>query len=69
MCLAIPMKIKKIQGEFAEVETGRLSRTINIQMLSQARVGDYVFVHAGFAIERLDPDKARETLKLINEIR
>lgn len=68
MCLAIPMKVKKIKGDFAEVESGRLIRTINIQMLTDIKVGDYVVVHAGFAIERLDPDKAKDTLRLINEI-
>lgn len=65
MCLAIPMKIHKINGAFAEVETGRLKRTINIQMMSSLRPGDYVIVHAGFAIEKIDPAKARETLRLI----
>ncbi len=53
MCLGIPMKIKKIEGEFAVVETGRLLRTVNIQMLTNVKMGDYVIVHAGFAIQRL----------------
>lgn len=69
MCLAIPMKVVNIKGEFAQVETSRLRRTINIQMLPKAKEGDYVMVHAGFAIEKLDPAKAKETLRLINEIR
>ncbi len=67
MCLAIPMRIKKIKGEFAEVEAGRLTRTVNIQMLLSAKVGDYVIVHAGFALQRVDPDEAKETLKLIDK--
>lgn len=67
MCLAIPMRIKKIKGEFAEVETGRLSRTINIQLLPEIKVGEYVIVHAGFAIQRVNPDKAKQTLNLLNE--
>jgi hydrogenase expression/formation protein HypC len=62
------MKIKTIKGAFAEVETGTLLRTINVQMLPRAKVGDYVIVHAGFAIERIDPGRARETLRLIDEI-
>lgn len=69
MCLAIPMKIKKIEGEFAKVEAGRLTRTINIQMLSNVKEGDYVIVHAGFALEKINPQKAKETLKVIDEIR
>lgn len=68
MCLGIPMKIKHIKGDFAEVETGRLRRSINIQMLPNIKVGDYVIVHAGFAIQKVDPDKAKETLRLIDEI-
>jgi len=68
MCLAIPMKIKKVGGAFAQVETGRLKRTVNIQMLPYIQVGDYVIVHAGFAIQRVDPEKARQTLRLFDEI-
>ena len=69
MCLGIPMRVKKISGDFAEVESGRLIRTINIQMLSDVKVGEYVIVHAGFAIQKVDPRKAKETLRLIDEIR
>ncbi len=68
MCLGIPMKIKKIEGDFARVETGTLLRTVNIQMLSGLKEGDYVVVHAGFAIEKVDPARAWETLKIIDEI-
>lgn len=63
------MKIKSIKGAFAEVETGRLVRSVNIQMLSQAKIGDYVLVHAGFAIQKLDAQKAKDTLRLLDEIR
>lgn len=69
MCLAVPMKIKKIKGEFAEVEAGRLTRSANIQMLPGLQAGDYVLVHAGFAIQKIDPKKAKETLRLIDEPR
>ncbi|MCM8796084.1 MAG: HypC/HybG/HupF family hydrogenase formation chaperone [Candidatus Omnitrophica bacterium] len=68
MCLAIPMRIRKINGDFAEVETGGLIRQVNIQMLPEVKVGDYVIVHAGFAIEKIDAKKAEETLKLADEI-
>ena len=68
MCLGIPMKIKSINGEFAQVELGRLKRTINIQLLSSVKVGDYVIVHAGFAIQIVDPKRAKETLRLLDEI-
>jgi len=62
------MKIKEIKGNFATVETGRLKRTVNIQMLAGLSVGDYVIVHAGFAIEKLDPERAEETLRIIHEV-
>ncbi|MBU3958572.1 MAG: HypC/HybG/HupF family hydrogenase formation chaperone [Candidatus Omnitrophica bacterium] len=69
MCLGIPMKITSIKDEFAEVETGRLRRRVNIQLLPLVKIGDYVIVHAGFAIQKLDPRGAKETLRLIDEIR
>lgn len=65
MCLGIPMRIKKIEGEFAQVETGRLLRTINIQMLLNVKIGDFVIVHAGFAIQKLNNQEARKTLDLL----
>jgi len=68
MCLGIPMKVKKIKDDFAQVESGRLTCSINIQMLPKVKVGDYVIVHAGFAIEKVDPEKAKETLRMIDEI-
>ncbi|MCX5695930.1 MAG: HypC/HybG/HupF family hydrogenase formation chaperone [Candidatus Omnitrophica bacterium] len=69
MCLGIPMKIRKINADFAEVESGRLLRNINIQMLSGLKLGDYVLVHAGFAIQKVDPARAKETLRIVDEIR
>ena len=68
MCLAIPMKVLKIQGDRAIVSSGGIQRTIGINFLKNPRVGDYVIVHAGFAIEKLDTVKAEETLKLLEEI-
>ena len=69
MCLAVPMKIIKIEGDFAEVRVQGLHRRVNIQMLTSPKTGDYILVHAGFAIQKIDPKKAGQTLKLINEIR
>jgi hydrogenase expression/formation protein HypC len=68
MCLGIPMKIKKINANFAEVDSGGLRRTVNIEMIRGIKVNDYVIVHAGFAIEKVDAKKAQETLRLIDEI-
>jgi hydrogenase expression/formation protein HypC len=62
------MKIKKINANFAEVDSGGLRRTVNIEMIRGIKVNDYVIVHAGFAIEKVDAKKAQETLRLIDEI-
>jgi hydrogenase expression/formation protein HypC len=67
MCLGIPMRVKKIEGDFAQAETGRLLRRVNIQMLCGVKTGDYLIVHAGFAIEKLDPQRAEETLRLLQD--
>ncbi|RJS90432.1 HypC/HybG/HupF family hydrogenase formation chaperone [Candidatus Bathyarchaeota archaeon] len=68
MCLAIPAKILKIKNGIAEVDFGRgVSREVNI-MLVDAKVGDYVLVHAGYAIQVIDEKRAKETLRLWNEI-
>jgi len=68
MCLAIPMKVRNIKGSFAEVEAGGLTRLVNIEMLPEIKRGDYVMVHAGFAIQKVDPQKAKETLKIIDAL-
>ena len=68
MCLAIPMRILKINGERAIVFSGGIQCTIGINFLKNPRIGDYVIVHAGFAIEKLNTVKAEETLKLLEEI-
>lgn len=62
------MRVKEINGVLAKVEAGRLIRTVNIQLLGGLKIGDYIIVHAGFAIEKVDPEKAKETLNLIKEI-
>ena len=69
MCLGIPMKVIKINGDFAQVASGRLLRNINIQMLPGIKLGDYILVHAGFAIQKVDPKRAKETLRIADEIR
>ena len=68
MCLAVPMKIRKIEEDFAVVESGRILRRVNIQMLTHLKIGDYILVHAGFAIEKIDSGKAKQTLKIVDEI-
>ncbi len=69
MCLGIPMKILSKKGEYAMVASGGTKREISIALIRDVKVGDYVIVHAGFAIEKLDEKRAKETLDILNEIR
>jgi len=62
------MRVTRKEGQFAWVKTGRLVRQVNIQMVPQVRLGDYVIVHAGFAIEVINQEAARKTLNLLNEM-
>lgn len=68
MCLAVPAKVMVINGEEAVLDYGGVKRTANISMLSDVNVGDYVLVHVGYAISKLDEEEALETLKLWDEI-
>ena len=68
MCLAIPALIKSIQGKEAEVEIGGVSRRISLWLTPDARVGDYVLLHTGYAINILDQEEAEETLRLLEEM-
>jgi hydrogenase expression/formation protein HypC len=68
MCLGIPGRVDKIEGQNATVEFGGAARTVSLELVpEEVRVGDYVLVHAGFALERIDEDEARETLQLLKE--
>ena len=68
MCLAIPAKIRSIDGIAAEVEIGGVGRTIRIMLTPDARVGDYVYVHTGYAISVVDEADALESLRLLQEL-
>jgi hydrogenase expression/formation protein HypC len=62
LCLAIPAKILEVNGNIAKVDFGQgVAREVNV-MLVDAKVGDYVLVHAGYAIEKLDQKAAQESL-------
>jgi hydrogenase expression/formation protein HypC len=68
MCLAIPTLIKSIDGQNARVEIGGVERQISLALTPEARVGDYVIVHTGFAISVLDEQEAQETLQIFAEM-
>jgi len=68
MCLAIPALVKLIEDKEADVEIGGISRRISLWLTPEAKVGDYVLVHTGYAINILDQEQAGETLRLLREI-
>ena len=68
MCLAVPALIKSIENKEAEAEIGGISRRISLWLTPEAKVGDYVIVHTGYAINVLDQKEAEETLAMLEEI-
>jgi len=68
MCLAIPVKVVKVKGTLAEVDMSGVKRQADIRFLEHIKPGDYILLHAGFAIEKIDEKEARETLKLLKDI-
>jgi hydrogenase expression/formation protein HypC len=68
MCLAIPMELME-RGEFdGDVELNGVRRKISLMLLPEAEVGEFLLVHAGYAIGKLDAEEARETLALLEEL-
>ena len=67
MCLAIPSRITKIENNMATIDVEGVQREASLLLLEDAQVGDYVIVHAGFAIQKLDEAAAQETLDLLRE--
>ena len=72
MCLAVPGRVTSIEERdqtlMAQVDFGGIAKEVCLQYLPDAEVGDYVVVHVGFAIQRLDEQSARETLELFDKI-
>ncbi len=71
MCLAIPGKIVEIvsqENQLAKVDVGGVRRNVNIGMLDDVVVGDYVLIHVGFAMTKIDEKEAAETLRILDEI-
>lgn len=67
MCLAVPMKIIEINEDEGTVEIEKVRYKADLRLVEDIKKGDYVIVHAGFAIKKLDEKEARETLKLMKE--
>lgn len=68
MCLGIPGKIIKIDGKTATVDIGGVFRQVSLQLLDNVAVGDYVLLHSGFAIQKMDEQEAKETLTLLRQV-
>jgi hydrogenase expression/formation protein HypC len=67
MCLGIPGKIIKITNDTAIIDVAGTKKDASLRLMEKAAVGDYVIIHAGFAIEKVDTERAEETLRLIRE--
>jgi hydrogenase expression/formation protein HypC len=68
MCLSIPARIISINGSMAEVSAGGTIFKAGLQMIEEANVGDYILLHAGFAIQKISGEEAAETLRILREI-
>lgn len=68
MCLAVPGKVVEIVDMLATVDISGVTRQVSLILLPDAKIGDYVLVHAGFAIQAIDEDEAQKTLALFKEL-
>jgi len=69
MCLAIPMQIESVKGSKATVNSGGVRKTVDVTMVEDIQIRDYVLVHAGFAIQKMKEKDAKENIKLWEEIK
>jgi len=68
MCLAVPVQVVSIQGCEAEVDIGGVRRSVSLTLTPEAKVGDYVLLHTGYAISVIDEAEAKETLDILTEM-
>lgn len=67
MCLATPLKIKEIKGKKAVVESGGHSHIVDLSLIKDPKIGDYVLAHGEMAINKLEPKEAEKILKMISK--
>lgn len=68
MCLAIPIRVEALlTDDMARVTLSGVSKLVSIALLEGVRIGDYLLIHVGYALARLDPDEAERTLELMRE--
>lgn len=68
MCLALPCRIVAIDGDNATIDVSGMKKDISLALMDDAAVGDYVIVHVGYALTKLDPEEAEKTLALFAEM-
>lgn len=68
MCLGIPGKVIEIERNVAKVDVGGVSRDISLDLCPDVSVGEYVLIHTGFAIQKVDEEEAKETLDLLRQM-
>ena len=68
MCLSIPAKVISIDGDMAKVSMGGTEYNASLQMVEDVKVGDYILLHTGFAIQKIDEEEAQEIFKLFGEL-
>ena len=69
MCLSIPAKVVTINGDMATVSLGETVVNASLQLVDDIKIGDYILLHTGFAIQKLSKEDAEETFKLFEELR
>jgi len=68
MCVAVPSQVVQVEEGKGVVDVAGARRKVSLMLVPEVRVGDYVIVHAGFAIKRIDEEEAQETLRILREI-
>ena len=68
MCLAIPGKVVEIKGNKAIADFGGIKRKVDISLIDECKINEYILVHVGFAIQKIDEATARETYRLLSEV-
>lgn len=68
MCLSLPAKVIEIHGDTADVSVGGTVFKAGLQMIDDVKPGDYILLHAGFAIQKINPGEAEEILRLLGEM-
>jgi hydrogenase expression/formation protein HypC len=68
MCLAVPVRVKSINGSEAEVESGGTTYAASISLTPEVKVGDYVLLHTGYAISIIDREEAEQTLAMFQQM-